>query len=188
MCAFDVLQVSTSIHVVVSADGVLYHATISLQTIGYDHDTSAVLSLPLESSTWSAINNNLGKKDISYIKMCTSQNSAGYRIVVGSAEQSKAGVASAYYHVDPSPAMKDAAWKPAHLPEAASEVLSLQPAATTYSVIPEGVFALYRQKSGNTRLAMSGFKSSGDPADDIPMDESQLGEVRDIYASVNPWR
>ena len=183
---FDVFQLGPSTHLVASAGDTLYYATLTLDAINADAAPNKVQGLVLNSATWTAITNNLGTKSVSSLRCCPSQNVAGFQVLVGSAEQSNAGIASTYYHVDPHSI--DSAWHPCYLPEAAQSVLALEPAATSYSEIQEGVFALYTQKDGNTRLALSGLSADGKQTQDFMVDILQLGTVHDIFACTNPWK
>ena len=188
MSSFDVLQVGSLIYAVSCADNTLYYAKTSLDTLKPGSNVQTIEGFGLNSSAWTAVTNNLGKKLVSTIKCCPSANAAGYRIVIGTAENTTTGISSTYYFVDPSPEKKDSPWQAYFLPESAKDVLALEPAATDYSSIPEGVFALYVQSNGTHKVTLSGSTIAGRQTEDFLVSTSELGVVRDIFASVNPWR
>lgn len=140
-----------------------------------------------------SIANSEGQKKVSYLALGPTDSSAKVKITAGSHEQTD--IAATFYTIDPSPESQKP-WMVAAFPEDASEILEIQPAKVRSG---SGHFTLYRRVARDIGLDLKGEPDVGclvqllDPTTGeliapLRILTAEIGQIRSISSSLNPWK
>jgi len=209
--AFDVIKDSKGIiHLAAavtqsSGTSVVYHASYSIPSLVYDPNAKAITGfdskgkssftplprvstflLLVGSISWTAISNNMGPKLVSYLKCGISGppiiKSAAFQVIAGTVAQ--ADVEASHYTIDPSPEVATP-WKNIYLPESASKIIEIQPAVTNDG---NGLYTLYERVDGSIGCVADILDpQTASPLASMRILLANIGDVKSIFASLNPW-
>jgi hypothetical protein len=182
VAAFDVLEGPDNHVYLAIADSVSVHyAAITFNDVAFDMDSEEIVGFHPEAIQWKETKNIALSSESKINSLLCALSPVGLRIVAGT----KAQHTGASYMLDVQ--AQNADWQYVPRPEAATEVLQIEPAAFTPNW--SGFFSLYNTIEGKTACSATIIDpTTKDRLFNYRVLTKSLGQVRSIYACVNPWR